>query len=87
MSHSMFTTKTPDRESAEFMKWQLNDIVSRKLKSYMKRQKIGINEMSRRLETSFTQLQAILDNRANLQLSSIVKLARVMNCTVNIRFK
>lgn len=70
----------------ESLKALQND-VSRAIEKYMQEQKIGFNELVRRLDVSPTQINKIQKSEANLTLASLAHIAALLNKRAHIVFK
>lgn len=60
--------------------------VSRAIDKYMKKEKIGFNELVRRLDVSPTQIHKIQKGEANLTLASLAHIAALFNKRAHIVF-
>ena len=65
----------------------LQESVSRAVATYMAEEKIGFNELTRRLDTSSRHTSRLLKGEANLTMASIAELAAVMKKRVRVVFE
>jgi hypothetical protein len=65
----------------------LQECVSRAVALYMAEEKIGFNELTRRLDTSSRHTSRLLKGEANLTMASIAELAVVMKKKVRVIFE
>jgi len=65
----------------------LQDSVSRAVAAYMAQEKMGFNELTRRLDTSSRHTSRLLKGEANLTMASIAELAAVMNKKARVIFE
>lgn len=56
------------------------------LNNYMKKEKIGFNELVRRLNVSPSHIARIQKGEANLTLSSLARISSVLNLAPNLTF-
>ncbi|MFH1644469.1 MAG: helix-turn-helix transcriptional regulator [bacterium] len=56
------------------------------LSNYMKKEKIGFNELVRRLNVSPSHIAKIQRGEANLTLSSLARISSVLNFSPNLTF-
>lgn len=66
---------------------ELQESVSSAVASYMAKEKIGFNELTRRLDTSSRQTSRLLKGEANLTMASIAELAAVMGKKARVVFE
>ncbi|HEV2613171.1 MAG TPA: hypothetical protein VGV92_00510 [Gammaproteobacteria bacterium] len=66
---------------------KLQKDVSLSIVKYMDKEKIGFNELARRLRTSPTQTQKIQKGNANLTMASVAHIAAVMKKKVRLVFE
>lgn len=66
---------------------ELQESVSSAVASYMAKEKIGFNELTRRLHTSSRQTSRLLKGEANLTMASIAELAAVMGKKARVVFE
>ncbi|NBX18747.1 MAG: hypothetical protein EBR09_15445 [Proteobacteria bacterium] len=65
----------------------LQESVSSAVATYMAKEKIGFNELTRRLDTSSRQTSRLLKGEANLTMASIAELAAVMGKKARVVFE
>src|SRR3989344_4792729 len=65
----------------------LQSDVANAVSNYMHQEKIGFNELTRRLAMSPTQLARIQRGQANLTLATIAHIFALLNCQVRLVFK
>ena len=65
----------------------LQEVVKQAVDEYMERNKIGFNEMVRRLNSNPTQLTKIKKGQANLTLASLAHLAALLGKEPTLIFK
>ncbi len=61
--------------------------IAQLIKKYMTEEKMGFNELVRRLDVSPTQMSKIQNGKANLTLSSLAHLAALFNKRPHITFR
>ena len=66
---------------------ELQESVSSAVAIYMAKEKIGFNELTRRLDTSSRQTSRLLKGEANLTMASIAELAAVMGKKARVVFE
>jgi len=65
----------------------LQKTISHAVATYMAEEQIGINELTRRLETSSRQTSRIMKGEANITLATLAHLASLMKKTPKIIFE
>ena len=65
----------------------LQDSVSQAVATYMFEQKIGFNELTRRLDTSTRHTSRLLKGKSNLTMASIAELAAIMGKKAKVIFE
>jgi len=65
----------------------MQETISHAVATYMAEEEIGINELTRRLDTSSRQTSRIMKGEANITLATIAHLASLMKKTPKIRFE
>ena len=66
---------------------ELQESVSSAVAIYMAKEKIGFNELTRRLDTISRQTSRLLKGEANLTMASIAELAAVMGKKARVVFE
>lgn len=66
---------------------ELQESVSSAVASYMAKEKIGFNELTRRLDISSRQTSRLLKGEANLTMASIAELAALMGKKARVVFE
>lgn len=66
---------------------EMRESISREITAYMAQEKIGFNELTRRIGSSSRQISRMLKGEANLTLASIAELAVLMKKTPKITFE
>jgi hypothetical protein len=79
------TDRTAQRQVAVLR--SIQQAITREIEGYMRREEIGFNELTRRLETSSRQTNRILRGEANLTLGTLVEIALLMKKRPKILFE
>lgn len=66
---------------------KMQNEVKRAVDAYMKKHKVGFNEMMRRLGTSPSQFSKIQKGEANLTMASIAHLSALLDSPSTLQFK